>query len=185
MCWTRKPLRVFKKTSNNLLTKNNIKSRLQYATKNLDRPVELWKNVLWIDVTNSNFSDPSAVCLVQTIKAYEWKTQSSRSNMEIDQSFYGVVLLLQKWTSWLYEGHHGFLEVSWKHQAILAKNLMLLVHRLKLEDNWTSSGAIIPNYTYKSPGASFRDVIKCSQLMHQCNTQIIFRIQICICYKKN
>ncbi len=104
--------------------------------------------------------------------------------MEIDQSFYGVVLLLQKWTSWLYEGHHGFLEVSWKHQAILAKNLMLLVHRLKLEDNWTSSGTIIPNYTYKSTGASFRDVIKCSQLLHQCNTQILFRIQICICYRK-
>lgn len=56
-----------------LLTKNNIKSRLQYATKNLDRPVELWKNVLWIDVTNWNFSDPSAVCLVQKIKTYEWK----------------------------------------------------------------------------------------------------------------
>ncbi len=47
-----------------LLTKKNIKGQLQHAKIDLDRVVELWKNVLWSNVTKLELFEPmAAICL--------------------------------------------------------------------------------------------------------------------------
>ncbi len=131
-----------------LLTKKNIKRRLEHAKNYLDRPVEFWKNVLWRDVTQLEHFGPMNQWNVWSKKG---KANEQKNTISMVKHGGGPVLLWGCFTVAGSGNHECMKDImdSLKYQAILARIVMPLVQRLKMMINGLSCRTLIPKYTSK------------------------------------
>lgn len=135
-----------------LLTSRNIRSRLEYARRNLDKTTEFWETVLWTDETKLELFG-------HMDQRYVWRAQGQAYDQKntIPTVKHGGGSLMM-WGCFSAAGtgnldHVPGIMDSQKYQVILKKNVMPSVDKLNLGDHWIFQQDNDPKHTSKSTKA--------------------------------